>query len=125
METDQRAEDFAANLRLLCDQRGSISQICRKMKINRQQFNKYLSGKHAPSTANSRMIADHFRLSPDVLFSPHAEFRAMIDGDFFDTFNRMRAAPQVQKFLSTVMAVPDAVEHSLTGVYDRYQYSSI
>lgn len=125
MDADQRAEDFAANLRLLCDQRGSISQICRKMQINRQQFNKYLSGKHAPSSANSRMIADHFGLSAEVLFSPHAEFRAMIDGNFFDTFNRMRDAPQVQRFLSTVMSAPEALEQSMVGVYDRYQFSSI
>lgn len=125
MDSDRRAADFAANLRLLCDLRGSISQICRKIQINRQQFNKYLSGKHAPSSANSRMIADHFGLSAEVLFSPHAEFRAMIDGNFFDTFNRMRDSPQVQRFLSTVMSAPESLEQSLTGVYDRYQFSSI
>ena len=95
------------------------------MKINRQQFNKYLSGKHTPSSANTRMIADHFGFNPDVLFSSHAEFRALIDGNFFETFNRMRAVPQVQKFLSTVLSTPEATEQSLTGVYDRYQFSSI
>jgi transcriptional regulator with XRE-family HTH domain len=125
MDFDLRAEAFAANLRLLCDQRGSISQICRKMQINRQQFNKYLSGKHTPSSANVRMIADHFGLSPDVLFSPHTEFRALIDGNFFEAFNRMRVSAQVQKFLATVMSAPTSFEHSLIGVYDRYQFSSI
>lgn len=93
--------------------------------INRQQFNKYLSGKHTPSAANIRIIADHFGLSPDVLCSPHTEFRALIDGNFFDTFNRLRTLPQVQKFLSTVMSAPEATEQALTGVYDRYQFSSI
>lgn len=125
MQSDDRAEAFAANLRYLCDQRGSISLICRKIQINRQQFNKYLSGRHMPSAANIRLIADHFGLSPDVLASPHAEFRALIDGNFFDAFNRMRAAPQVQKFLATVMSAPGAVEQALVGVYDRYQFSSI
>lgn len=120
-----RAETFAANLRYLCDQRGSISLICRKMRINRQQFNKYLSGKHVPSSANVRAIADHFGLSADVLFSPHAEFRSLIDGNFFDAFNRLRAAPHVQKFLSTVMSAPETLEQGLVGVYDRYQFSSI
>jgi transcriptional regulator with XRE-family HTH domain len=122
---DDRAADFSANLRYLCDRGGSISLICRKMRINRQQFNKYLSGKHMPSSANVRMIADHFGISPDVLSSPQAEFRALIDGNFFDAFNRLRMAPQVQAFMATVMSVPEAVEQGLTGVYDRYQFSSI
>ena len=125
MDNADRIATFSANLRYLCDQRGSISLICRKIHINRQQFNKYLSGRHMPSPANIRTIADHFGLGVDVLFSPHSEFRSLIDGNFFDTFNRMRSAPQVQKFLSTVMSAPDAVEQSLTGVYDRYQFSSI
>ncbi len=125
MANAERTATFAENLRYLCDLRGSISLICRKVNINRQQFNKYLSGRHMPSSANVRIIADHFGLGADVLFSPHPEFRALIDGNFFDTFNRLRTAPHVQKFLSTVMSAPDAIEHSLTGVYDRYQFSSI
>lgn len=125
MEEPDRAQIFAANLRHLCDQRGSISLVCRKMKINRQQFNKYLSGKHVPSSANVRSIAEHFGLSPEVLFSPSAEFRALIDGNFFETFNDLRAEPQVQRFLATVMSAPAATEQSLLGIYDRYQFSSI
>lgn len=125
MDSNARIETFAANLRRICDQQGSISQLCRKIQINRQQFNKYLSGRHLPSSANIRTIADHFGLSPDVLFSDHDEFCALIDGNFFNTFNRLRGEPQVQKFLSTVLSTPEAVEQPLVGVYDRYQYSSI
>lgn len=124
-QTEDRLADFAANLRLLCDQRGSISQICRKIGINRQQFNKYLAGRHMPSTANVRAIADHFELSPEVLFAREEEFRALIDGNFFDTFNRMRTLPEVTNFLSTAMAAPDSVRQSVAGVYDRYHFSSI
>ncbi|WP_108261874.1 helix-turn-helix transcriptional regulator [Mangrovicoccus ximenensis] len=122
---DPRLLAFSANLRRLCEQQGSISRICRKIGINRQQFNKYLAGRHTPSTANIRAIANHFGLDPEVMFSPEEEFRALIDGDFFDTFNRMRRMPQVAAFLSTAMAVPDSVRQSLVGVYDRYHYSSI
>jgi transcriptional regulator with XRE-family HTH domain len=120
-----RVADFSANLRFLCDQRGSISQICRKAKINRQQFNKYLSGKHMPSPANIRVISDHFGLGPDMLFCEHKDFCALIDGNFFDTFSRLRQEPQVLNFLSTLMGTPENVEQSLIGVYDRYHYSSI
>lgn len=118
--------DFATNLRYLCDQRGSISHVCRRAKINRQQFNKYLSGRHLPSPANVRVIADHFGLTPELMFSEHQEFRSLIDGNFFDTFSRLRQQPQVQRFLSTLMGSSlDSAQEALVGVYDRYHYSSI
>lgn len=120
-----REANFAANLRHICGQRGSISHICRKIQINRQQFNKYLAGRHLPSSANIRVIADHFGLDPDLLFAPSEEFRSLIDGNFFNVFRRLRAEPEVQKFLSAVMSFPDSTELSLVGVYDRYQFSSI
>lgn len=123
--SDPRLAAFSANLRQLCEQQGSISQICRKIGINRQQFNKYLAGRHMPSTANIRAVANHFGLDPEILFSPQEEFRALIDGDFFETFGRMRGLPQVAAFLSTAMAVPDTVRDGLVGVYDRYHFSSI
>lgn len=120
-----RVEDFAANLRYLCDQRGSVSHICRKARINRQQFNKYLSGRHLPSPANVRIIADHFGLSSEVLFSEPADFRALIDGNFFDLFARLRQKSQVQGLLTALMGTPEQVEENLVGIYDRYQFSSI
>ncbi len=123
--TSDRTANFAANLRYICDQRGSISHICRKIQINRQQFNKYLSGRHLPSSANIRAIADHFGLDPEILFSPADEVRALIDGNFFGTLSRLRAEPQVQKFLTAILSVPDSAEQALVGVYDRYQFSSI
>ncbi|WP_420006367.1 helix-turn-helix transcriptional regulator [Arenibacterium sp. LLYu02] len=124
-QTDPRLEAFAANLKRLCEEHGSISQICRKIGINRQQFNKYLAGRHLPSTANSRAISNYFGLGPDVMFADPEEFRALIDGNFLDTFNRMRSLPQVASFLSTAMSVPDSVCDQLVGVYDRYHFSSI
>ncbi|WP_235865285.1 helix-turn-helix domain-containing protein [Alloyangia mangrovi] len=112
-------------MRQLCEQQGSISQICRKIGINRQQFNKYLAGKHLPSTANIRAISNHFGLAPEVMFEAPEDFRALIDGDFLETFNRLRRMPEVGTFLSTAMAVPDTLRDQIVGVYDRYHFSSI
>lgn len=123
--TQARMANFAANLRHICDQRGSISFICRKIQINRQQFNKYLAGQHLPSSANIRAIANHFSLDADLLFAEHDEFRAIIDGDFFKTFSRLRTNSAVQGFLTTILSTPEAMEESLVGVYDRYHFSSI
>ncbi|TIP78097.1 MAG: XRE family transcriptional regulator, partial [Mesorhizobium sp.] len=40
MEHDEnQVAHFSANLRLLCERHGSISAVCRKINLNRQQFN--------------------------------------------------------------------------------------
>jgi transcriptional regulator with XRE-family HTH domain len=52
--------DFARNLRAACDARRSISDVCRDLGINRQQFNKYLSGASYPSAHNLRRICGYF-----------------------------------------------------------------
>lgn len=121
----RRMARLAANLRLLCDRQGSISQVCRKLGINRQQFNKYLSGQHLPSPANIRLIADHFGLGPEVLFSEPERFRALVDGNFFAVMDHLRHAPQVARFLDTVMVSTRIEMGEHVGCYDRYQYSSI
>ncbi|WP_037253915.1 helix-turn-helix transcriptional regulator [Roseobacter sp. SK209-2-6] len=66
-------DNFSENLRLLCAEHGSISQICREIGINRQQFNRYLNGSSMPSAHNLRRIARHFDLSEKQLFGDPAE----------------------------------------------------
>ena len=42
-DPSDRMENFATNLRLLCDRQGSISQICRKLGIAEQTFYRWRS----------------------------------------------------------------------------------
>lgn len=72
METDS----FAANLRLLCSTESSVSALCRRIGVNRQQFNKYLSGAARPSPANMRKIAVHFGVRQAEFLLPTEEFEA-------------------------------------------------
>lgn len=65
---------LAANLRLMCNRYPSIADICRRMKINRQQFNKYLSGQSSPSLHNLHRIADFFGVDEAELLLPHDQF---------------------------------------------------
>jgi transcriptional regulator with XRE-family HTH domain len=65
---------WVANLRYLCGFYPSISEVCRRLGINRQQFNKYLSGQVRPSRHNRRRLADFFGIEPDDLDLPHARF---------------------------------------------------
>ena len=50
----------ANNINRLVKERGNISAVCRRLGINRQQFNKYLTGQHLPSQVNLNAICDYF-----------------------------------------------------------------
>ena len=69
-----KATNFSKNLRVICDRHRSVAQVCRELGINRQQFNKYLSGKSAPSAYNLSRIGEYFRFDPHDFFLPSDEF---------------------------------------------------
>ncbi|WEX76427.1 helix-turn-helix domain-containing protein [Sinorhizobium numidicum] len=69
----QHDQTFVANLRFACATRRSISQICREIGINRQQFNRYINGEARPSAHNVARIAAFFGLdAEDFVLAPHA-----------------------------------------------------
>ncbi len=59
---------FAKNLRRHCESQPSIAAICAATKINRQQFNKYLSGKVLPGSLNLRIICEFLGIQEEELF---------------------------------------------------------
>lgn len=64
-------ETSAENLKYLCGYYPSIAHVCRRIGINRQQFNKYLSGQMRPSRANMRKICDFFGVTEaELLLDP-------------------------------------------------------
>ena len=65
------SSEFSLNLRFLCAEAPSIAQVCREIGLNRQQFNRYLSGAGLPSAHNLRRIARHFGLSEADLLGDH------------------------------------------------------
>ena len=116
---------LATNLRTLCDRHGSVAAICRKLNVNRQQFNKYLSGAHAPSAINLRVIANYFGLSVPIFFSEPEEFRTLVDGNFFHAMETARQLPEFSRFVSNMIVENNSDQNDIVGVYDRYQFSSI
>lgn len=62
-------ETFSSNLRRLCEREPSIAAVCRAAAINRQQFNRYLSGATFPTDSNLRKICRHFGVSEEALYS--------------------------------------------------------
>lgn len=75
---------FANNLRSLCADRGSIALVCRDIGINRQQFNRYLSGSSLPSAHNLRRISTYFGLTEQDMFDDQMELAGPLEG-FADT----------------------------------------
>lgn len=66
--------DFARNLALLCSYEQSIAEVCRRIGINRPQFNRYLASTARPSRRNLRRICDHFGVADWEVLLPHERF---------------------------------------------------
>lgn len=67
--------NFADNLRALCTRQGSIAAVCRALGMNRQQFNKYLSGASLPNAATLEKICSFFAIASESLFQEPAAFQ--------------------------------------------------
>ncbi|BAP41144.1 helix-turn-helix domain-containing protein [Pseudomonas sp. StFLB209] len=66
------------NLRLLCSHYRSIAQVCRKLGLNRAQFNRYLSGESQPTAYNLKKIGDFFGVETYELGLPGEQFARLI-----------------------------------------------
>ncbi|SLN67856.1 hypothetical protein ROA7450_03643 [Roseovarius albus] len=67
---------FGDNLRMLCDQYPSVSSICRELRINRTQFNRYLSGDSFPRPDILSQICQFFDVDARILLEPINELKA-------------------------------------------------
>ena len=69
---------LSENIRLLCSYGHSVSDICRRARINRQQFSKYLNGHSEPSLASLRKICDFFGVEEHEIMLDAERFREII-----------------------------------------------
>lgn len=61
---------FSVNLRLLTDQVGNVSEVARRLDINRAQYNRYLSGEAYPKPPILSRICDYFGVDARILTDP-------------------------------------------------------
>lgn len=108
------------NLSILCGYYPSIADICRKLAFNRQQFNKYLSGRSRPSRRNMRRICDFFGVT---------ESEILLEPERFEEIVSLRRRPvsderlsQPLRHLENLYAASAGLER-YTGFYYRYFYS--
>ena len=71
-------ENFSQNLKFLCGYYKSVAEVCRRLEINRSQFNKYLSGTSTPTRHIFRKICDFFGVEEHEILLPHADFRTIV-----------------------------------------------
>ncbi len=113
--------DYRLNLQFCCDHYRSVSEVCRRLTINRQQFNRYLMGSAAPSRHNHKLISDFFGLEDEELFTSHATFAA--------TFKRRLATQDVPAVLPRSASLLRAVSSAGAGLseyqgfYFKYFYT--
>ncbi len=62
-------ENLARNLKLLCEEKGNIAQICREIGISRPNFFRYLKGETLPNKNSIKKICQYFRVSESYLFN--------------------------------------------------------
>lgn len=71
-------DDFARNLRLLCSYYRSIAEVCRRLEINRPQFNRYLSGRYRPGDGTLRRLCEFFGVEVHEILLPSAQFERLV-----------------------------------------------
>lgn len=71
-------DDLGRNLHYLCAHYRSVAEVCRRIDINRQQFNKYLSGSAVPSLHNLKRIGDFFGVEESELLLAHEDFVQLV-----------------------------------------------
>jgi len=112
--------NFAQNLDYLCSFYPSVAEICRRLGMNRQQFNKYLSGHVRPSRHNMHLICDFFGVSESEMLLEHGRFAEIIS---------LRRAPLVSDSLAEPLRHLEALYAASKGLdryvgyYFRYFYS--
>lgn len=114
--------DYRMNLQLCCDHYRSVSEVCRRLKINRQQFNRYLQGLAIPSRHNHKLITDFFGLDEGELFTEHATFAA----SFKRRVNERDASAVLPRLSSLLRAVSSPGAAGLSeyqGYYFKYFYT--
>lgn len=101
---------LSRNLGILCGYYPSIAHICRKLALNRQQFNKYLCGQSRPSRHNMRRICDFFGVT---------ESEMLLDPERFEEIVSLRRRPLSDEHLSLPMRHLERL-YAASGSLERY-----
>lgn len=57
-----------------------MSAVCRELRINRTQFERYLQGQTVPNKATAKLICDYFKIDEAELYQGHGAAESTIPG---------------------------------------------
>jgi transcriptional regulator with XRE-family HTH domain len=116
------SELFSRNLRRLCVARSSIAEVCRETGINRQQFNKYLSGRGMPSARTLRRICVCLEVSESALLGVPEAGEVVIERGHNSTGQLVRDFTRLsQRFMPSLSKIPKLLPFELDiGLYNCY-----
>lgn len=113
-------DTLVQNLGYLCSFYPSIAEVCRRLRINRQQFNKYLNGQVRPSRHNMHRICDFFGVTESEILLEHGRFAEIMS---------LRKRPLTYAALAEPLRHIEALYREsrnldrYVGYYFRYFYS--
>lgn len=124
MKHDPELTTLSKNLRFAASSFSSVAEICRRSGINRQQFNKYLSGQHRPSHRVLVKLSRFFSIEERDLFMKEDEFERFYEGVESDITWDLRSSNEFIKF-GALARMSASLLSPYYGVYYRYHNSSI
>ena len=86
---------FKDNLRLLCSYYKSIFEVCRRLGINRPQFNRYLSGINHPASNKMRRFYEFFGVEYYEILLLHQQVLQLVQ-------MRPKSHPQIEEVSAEV-----------------------
>lgn len=108
-KTHAGQREFCENLRMLCSYYRSVADVCRKLNINRAQFNRYLNGSSKPSSHTLERICDFFGVDPADIYLPREHFHQVVQVRPRQRDERAAYADHVAR-----------LQHQGSGRFDKY-----
>ena len=117
--------DFSSNLRFLCGYYKSVSHVCRKLDINRTQFNRYLTGKSKPNANLMKKICDFFGVEDAEIALPHDDFLKILSVDKSEPNEKDQGLihPKIAEEFHHLNEVGKQNLNKYAGYYFEYQLS--
>lgn len=116
------SDDFKDNLRLLCSYYKSTAEVCRRLGINRPQFNRYLSGTNRPSANTMRRFCEFFGVESHEIVLPHQQFLRLVQTRPVSQFREQNRSVEAAH-LSRLNELGQSGLEAYYGYYFEYYFS--
>ena len=117
------SQSVAENLKLLTGYYKSVAEVCRRLEINRQQFNKYLNGSTLPSRHTFQRICNFFGVEDYELLLPPDEFRELVSLKPRRNAEQHAGNLPYVEHVEDILAASDTDADRYTGYYYTYRHS--